>query len=521
MLFTHILSPIRQCFFRDKGTYKHADSTKFALVALIGELIGPVLQTLNPDLPNDDDYTYESLPLLLEMTVKFSPQRTPKQQTAENEWLQAFWHQLLQIIPLLASGSEVSTTHREFRIMLRQMLDVAVNNAVMLHDVALVDIIKRQSGVFALDKEDYIDWDLIGLCMKVSSTLFTTSSSVNKLKEDHERSEATKIFPKLLRVITEIGFKDPNVPSGTYDKLLQGIVLPSIAAFHLARDLPGFIEHWKQQLTVYHESRASWIGSGRCSQAATGIWEDDEVVHSISTKLDSALTTEQLIKSLKKFSQSLRKPSELSAESSNENIAHYHTDLVILDCLIDGVTSDGGLNALRETVQPICADLCTFIMSLDGRSDLHSWRRWRIMTTIRHRWSQLSVEVDEIVKNQGIIRTAHDALAKGLTARTAEPQNIHTCAEALFSLAFLLSFSSHSIHPDSKDLCRKSSLLAVTTVIQSLKEYPEKARNGLSGQAWSKWDGRRESIINSDLLILGCVTRIFLSPKCLKYVTTP
>ncbi len=423
---------------------------------------------------------------LYSIAIRCMPRETPKQRTAENPWLQSLFKQLLEN-SLSISSSPSGSIESSIRL-LKSMLHEAVDHNVLLDTSLLETVLSSFSGVLSKDGELYrVDWDLVRLCLKLNPDVFVLRSP---------QRTSNNLLTSLLSRIREMKFDRAVNHGPEYSEMLSNVVLPLVQAFAHARDLPRFIDHWKEELTHCQEKLED-------VDIELSIWEDDHLSLTVADLMKSTLTTGQIRKFI------LLADADISLLASSESKRSF-ASLVILDCAINGCTNDANVEGLKKTTPSIYLSLIKI-----ASNDIHwhmpkMWMVWRTLATINIRWKIPHAMVDIQSAEHCVIRRALKLIdCDALRSKFAE--GLHAL-NYLVSFAALEKSGTQVLSQSPYQIIRQTFEIVLNrqdALYDSLR-LEESAASRHSGSA-PQWNGRTLWVASAETFMMACQAQVLLS----------
>lgn len=318
------------------------------------------------------------LSLIFKVATRSRPRGTHQLRSAKDGWLEAFFIQIRTCAFAALVPSSSTQARKSYIRLTKWMLDTCVENKLILSISSLEKILEDASGLSESGDESQFAWSIISLCLTADSSVFVTPSITRK-KGKHPYRPPNKYLTVLLSKLTEDTCSTEPSNDSEYEYKIKNVLTPLMRAFADARDLMGFIGHWKERLTDIQRKRSS-----TSLPTHTTMWEDDDLVQAVSNICELKMTTGQVINLISDAVQRLGSSAVNKAGASNDDIL---SALVILDCMLGGCRSDHFVTKVAESAS---SAVRTITHSLPSQPDIfgkHKWRAWRIGATFNHRWS--------------------------------------------------------------------------------------------------------------------------------------
>ena len=484
LLAKHIIFPARVSFLSSKRTKVVSDEE--ANSSLYKDLLTPLSKNVRN---NSGDIS--QIQTLYSTAVRCTPRETAKQRITENPWLQLLFRHLFESASSMSSSS--STLDEISMRKLKALLNQAIDHNVPL-DISLLEmLLSKFSGI--LSKEgglNIVDWDLVGSCIKLNPDVFVLRSP---------QRASNILLTSLFTRITERCFGPPRGRSDKYEEILSDVVLPLVQAFAHARDLLRFIDHWKGELARFEELTEE-------VEAEPSIWEDHRLSQRVADIVDSALTTGQIRKVL------------IAAQSGlHPLVATRQTGLlsssVILDCVINGCTSETTIMELVDTARSIYAFLLEIASGDKDWDTIKRWRVWRILTTINIRWPNMHANPSDKFAEQPTMRRALELIrCNNIKANYAE--EVH-CFNYIVNLAAVEKHGSEILDQPPNHTVRRAfeAVLSHQQISSDISSSEDWVASRQSGSAPS-WNGRSDEVASVEILMMICQAQMLTSPEVLQ-----
>ncbi|KAL8661726.1 MAG: hypothetical protein Q9202_005348 [Teloschistes flavicans] len=387
LLLQHIVVPTREIFHNAKTPRVARDDEMGE--PNVDELLGP-LQRLVPGVDTECQKTSSMLRPIVHLhsiIIKYTPLDKSKHRVSERAWLQFMFDRITTHASILVVPSPAATS------ALKEMLKTLLAKNLRLEIASLERILSFVSHLLG-DKQDLVDWDIISLCLKMDPDVFV----VPAVSPETILGKSARIPNQFLRALYDQSYfltgslrtPSPKIHQG----VLEDVLIPLIDGFVHARDLAGFIEHWITSLECsrLHLWRTEQVVSQASNDIATEdgslidngqtLWEHETLRQAVTGHIEARLTTGQIDTILQNAETIL-----LDATYSADNVKHETilANVVIVDCVLGGCTSENTVAQLSRTVQKLYPTLLTIATSARLASS-HPWRVWRCIASISNRW---------------------------------------------------------------------------------------------------------------------------------------
>ena len=311
------------------------------------------------------------LSLLFRQSIKSRPQGIQRLRQSEDLWLEKLYLQLDIVANPIHDPETSSIAHKGYRRLLRQLLEIAVEAKLYLSVSTLQQTLQNASGLFENHDDQHVDWGIVSLCLSIDADVFVIPKSRDQDESDALYRPPNEYLRHLLRALTNYQMGciegDHSTTSNTLILLLDGFVR--------ARDLLGFTQHWREQLShIMNEAENAPLHN--C------VWDADALQVSVSRHVETLATPQvsEIILNSSKFVT-------VCLQGTNDDKWSWLQELVILESLLGGIVEEHTLEKLGDEVQSIFVLLTNCLAERKIEHSRYRWRLWRIMTIISERWS--------------------------------------------------------------------------------------------------------------------------------------
>ena len=516
LLVDNIILPARGSFLNPKSWGKSESEAKSSLSAEsllspLGELPNTRFEELS--LPKYTDLAIPTISLLYSVAIESLPRVTPKQRSLEDSWLRYLFHQLEQCASRFCTQLKSSLHSKTYISTLNWMLSKAVDHKVRLGDSRFEPLINQ---IMSISDEDFdapgtpIHWTFMSLSLKTDPNIFT---SVNKNVDGNSDLAPNTHFASLVSRVTNTGWKKSSYNNVNYNAKLSTILLPLAQAFANARDLMTFISHWQEQLTICQQRRHRMRSSAPESYLVKIVWEDEKLLLFVGNLIESSLTTGQINSMFEKVHANLTPSSSITSNDYSGSVG----SLIILDCIVSGLSKESILNQLVETARSVYFSVVKIVSSTSIWPIEHTWRWWRILATLNNRWSipqysKATEEAEEYAKSKAV-----ESIREALSEEARHVAQDFT--KELHAFSFLLSSSYVHVNKPDVSQTKNSTIISVIETILDRKQALSDSiglKMSESRALLVQWDGQNETVTSVDILFIGCIARILLSPSVLR-----
>ncbi|KAL8759591.1 MAG: hypothetical protein Q9184_003574 [Pyrenodesmia sp. 2 TL-2023] len=437
LLLQQVALPIRQSFERSRSGARKSEE---ASEVNIDELLAPLGKNHVREGQSEHSKHGKMHPIaqIYAIILKHTPLATPKQRLSEKAWLQFLFDRLVAQASILdVELSDTSLAPDPIRA-LKDILEMLADHKVKLELSALENLLEQRSHIFDDNEGAQVDWELVGLCLKIDPDVFVIPA-VSRDRADRTIREPNKYLNAVFKRINAATQPSEVMPEKIRRRVEEAILVPLVNAFAQARNLVGFIDIWRSNLVQFQGilgpptpfSVEYTDGSGRnlCVNGDFNLWQSERLLRAVADQVELRLTVGQTRTVL----QSLEiGPSTTDEASMSKQSRGTAADLLILDCILSGCKNEDTVEQLSETAR----NLYTTLLRSCVNDTLHTkepWRIWRCLATIKSRWArEMSLALDFQALEEKI-------KSKALEHILSFGQG-HSVDELLQSLNFLLSF---------------------------------------------------------------------------------
>ena len=532
LLINHFILPLRSSLLdlkSEKGVEEEVSLASFSdrMVSLLRQFL-PQLESpsLRADWKTDRHLALSMLSLLFDVAISCRPRNTPKLRRLENPWLEQLFVKLescaVTLFPLVSSVRAQKDHIRVIKWMLRK----AVDHQVQLSFSVLTTLLDQSSGLFQNvsynhsetrvvgEDDNYIEWGFVSLCILNDSNAFVIPSSSATKNAKYGYRPPNKYLSALLRSITDGTCYHSLEEDKGYDFKIQNVVVPLCDAFIGARDLTGFLGHWREQLSIIQERQAS---HGKHFNLDPNIWEDERLLLHIAQSVESSLTAGQIDEVLSSATHVLA----LSIPNVLGSNPIPLESLTLLDCVCIGIYKDETLAKLERIILSVFSLLGELVSRPPTIFSGYGWRIWRIKATISDRLSSL--------RDSSVLRRkAHSAICMASELINRIPSDLTLgdnldLTEESYAFRFMLKFAAteDSFWEDVQFSSRKRILLAVTKLLDIMEPFCRRISHDHFGTIMrsdqiSKSEQSSFRISPVDSFFFDCVDAILESPDVLR-----
>ncbi|KAF9884152.1 hypothetical protein FE257_002273 [Aspergillus nanangensis] len=358
----HVVIPARVAFFDrgGSGIDYSAPEPDWSPVKPVSDTLRPILcgtgsteRTGEPlNMKEGLWKVSELLPDFFDIACRSVPRDTFRRQTHEAPWLETLFVAVAELAfsvvktetPTIYFAEFVDILERLFRVVLSRSVQLSLHT--LLTHAAYTGLLK--------DGLEQVQWGLTALLVELGVDIFIPNSGLDDSK---------KLLKALLEKIALHWRSGASSSESSYGIIKSDIVIPLLRGFMAARDLPGFMQLWYEQLVDMEGIR-----SENKDLSLFSIWEDDDVCNVYSELMRSPLTNTHATLQVRAAA------AEIKAEGGKvPDIPGAYAQFVILEAGFKNrpLTFADSFDDLRSIVE-------TLTSTLSSKQNLHwRWRMWR------------------------------------------------------------------------------------------------------------------------------------------------
>lgn len=421
---------------------------------------------------------HELLPLLLDVTARAVPRNTFSRKIQESPWLETIFIALASRSGCPSFTDDLWKDIPMDSRVLTELFSVAISRNIELSLSTLSQFALLYSG---LTKDGVqcltVDFVLLSKIIRLSVDVFLPNSGLQHAK---------LLLQSLVSEVSSIWLKGKDIDNATFALLEKGVVIPLLNGFLKARDLPTFTQIWHEQLCLMADSRDNGL-----SHSELSIWENNQLSVAYSEAVKT-MSDNQVQNQVSGLLSDLRKPEK------------QYAAVVLLDAIMSvgpfsaQITSDGN-----------SAPSMTLINLVNLHSHAHWWT-WRLLRLTERYSSALSRPVD-VPSNVAENPLAFAAKLLGgyhKKAKSMKKMTSSDCRAAFQALQFILSIVAKS---------RRSKYTSILdSIVQPLSRIFSKVP---PSDPWCSWDGKMNTMVSSQLLLLGYLTLLLAYPSAVDQIS--
>ena len=501
LIATNVVVPLRSSFHAASSNQQTGeDSFSITSKAIIEAFKAPCVPYLSKlKWKTETHMTAKLLSLLFEISITSHSRGTPKARRVESPFLGRLLTELKISAEAALQPNFTSGGRKAYSRAVTWLLERAVDHNVHLDLSNLEHILDDCSGLFSTPDKQSIEWKLISLCLRNNADVFVVPSPHGAMKTKYSYRAPNKYLSALLTTLST--YSSGLDERESYNMQLTDIVLPLLRSFADARDLTGFLDHWREQLDESHNQRKS----DTTHATHQVVWEDDNLVHAALELIEFSLSASEIDGTLVKIG------SELSSLDPERTEPFNISTLVILDCVSAGCRSDELLARLSGRARNMYDALAKATLDPESYGG-HRWRLWRILATINWKLPAYDDGSSSMEVHQAVARKAFDVLDAPAPMKAIDHDP--TYQEKSHAFGFLTSL----ILSDPGILGTNLVSEAVGKVLD-LKEFFCRQLDGDKYGVMKpleepkNWNGKGAEIQSLDTLYVSCLAQLLSSPS--------
>ncbi|KAL8707427.1 MAG: hypothetical protein Q9220_007546 [cf. Caloplaca sp. 1 TL-2023] len=390
LLLEDVVFPARESFENTKRT--PASRRDLSGRIDFDDLLSPLAEALYLNMPNHTRLVY---PLLVSRLYLFCLQHTSlstaKQRVFGQAWLQYLFDYLAKRLSAWVMFSRGPVSKSNAPVAVKSILESLLECGVKLNVPSLQKILVKYSHIFVGVVAD-VDWDLVGLCLRMNFDVFLLSDSENSgdPKDRKPYNFSNALFSKVAAI-----------PAELHEAVLDAVIIPLMDGFAHARNVSKFVDHWrsnliqsKTQVTEQHPLANNDMAGAELDPPAEhqkSIWEHENLLQTMSNQVERHLTAGQIEAILLEWKNTC---TAVDQANNAEQQLLCAANLVIVDAILNGCATEDTMSKVAKTVHEVYSIMVAF-PAIEDTSFGYSWRLWRCMATIKNRWGlMLTQELD-------------------------------------------------------------------------------------------------------------------------------
>jgi nucleolar pre-ribosomal-associated protein 2 len=469
LLAGHIFAPARIAFFTKAVQSDGASESEPARTEQLSSNLTPLRAKILQAAEIQDAGTelvptyfvplFRSIPQLLDIAVRMSPSRSPRNWITERPWIQAVFVVLAECVGCSLEPPKFSVPLFSIKAI-GECLRVLRLNDVNIDSDILLQLFWFHSGVeYPLNSKAVVHWPLIAALIKLDPTTFVSNSSSASDKLTERPTDIAKILFDQISLANQ-----NNQLPGTDDEMeidresllgnsssifkndmiLESVIFPLMSAFARNRDLLGFIHRWDDQLC-----ENAPINRGVFEEINALVWEDRSLCLELERLLEKSLTAQQIIGLFQLHADRLdavqRSKRDMSGDSESDSVSikKAYSSTVLLRSLLSSLNSDEILTSLQPQLISLFASFTAIVRDKRSRSLTDQESSWiTLCKLVVVLWPQhIHTSLDTQQQFLGpLIEQAQKDISTAKKKRDERPITSRTKAAALL---FLLTTSDH------------------------------------------------------------------------------
>ena len=461
------------------------------------------------------------LSTLFKTAINCCQRNTVPQRRAEGLWLQELFSQLLKCAATPLPHASLQQIQKSHARLARWLLRHSLNHGLRLSSSELEPLLDHDSGLFA--KEDsYMDWELISLCLQVEASLFTSPTLPANCHESYGYRAPNKYLTSLLSKLTKQGSGLTSEHFSNYQSILSEVVLPLASAFAIARDLSGFVGHWREQLDNVEKQQNEVLSSHSYPQH---LWEDDRLIKHVAGLISVHLTADQ-INQILHMTEGHLAICGADSDPTAPKASKFLASLVTINAVIIGIVHEDQIISLERTALSIYSIVQCLFDSISPMKPIYRWRLWRILATISDQWKHEYKWWDSRQSSFSLISRATSLITQVPTWNVSIAEL--EAREVLHAFRFLLGFTEAEDHY-RRDIQSFSSREKIRHAVDVLVSVMEPFISRIAGDhfetvkahpAAANESPSPSHIICVEVLYLKCMNYLVNHPAILELVFT-
>ncbi|KAL9604603.1 MAG: hypothetical protein Q9219_000323 [cf. Caloplaca sp. 3 TL-2023] len=448
LLLEHIVLPARGWFENSQGPHSARidEATKIDPDQLLAPLQDLNFRSVNRDHPWNKKI--HPVARFYRVALKHTKLATTQQRISEKPWLEFLFDHIALQASIPGNNLTSSSDFLNHANAIKDMLGMLAKIPLRLEVTTLEKVLSQFSNILESEK-CRIDWDIVGLCLDINPDVFVIPH-VTKTTSGQTLRKPNKHLLALFEKLNDLSRLPEPVSYTSHGNVLEAVLVPLVAGFAKARDLIGFINCWRSNLTqpqqlendpvVQPDTDVQSSDSRSPRIRLSHIWEEEKLLQAVASHVEQRLTVGQIKTILQESSISL--VSTVAKQNSRQDQSS-RANLVVLDCILHGCKNEGTISQLASAIE----ELYTAALASHEPDNLlvqRSWRAWRCLATIRNRWT------DELKLGPDHQKLEKTTVAQALK-RLTQIDQIHSIQDILQPLSYAFSafeVSDSSLHPE-------------------------------------------------------------------------
>ncbi|KAI9705089.1 MAG: hypothetical protein M1836_006872 [Candelina mexicana] len=516
----HIFIPARSAFFAPSHSKTQSVSTsKIYEPRLLLDLLKPfreeimnaqaqINKTSHSEHPVGE--LTNGIPSLFDTAIRCSTRSSPRKRLTERPWLLALFRGLAEADGISLSYAPGQELQQSKATVLDQLLHVCVKREVPLETDTLRTIMHQLSGLLG-EESDLTNWNLIAKVLKLDANVFLLSKNTNGNTDGQGSGEPNMLRLLLSKITAKITREYSGIPQD-YLIVKAQIIQPLMLEFSRARNMSGFIEHWRRELTDFNEQYAA---RKRERGHALSVWQDEDLGLWLREYLESSMTGNQLLQAFTSAHHQLQ-----SSQKTASELSGTFASSVVIDAILGAVDQAQTFDILREEIPQVYSTVSGLLLSMDSSLNtqhgaVYRWHLWRMLARIYEHstWAQ-SLQSDKAntfdaseCSTEGLVKEAKVTVQRAMKDEVRENVTPHS-ADTIEALHLLLALNidpaeSSVLVPLPRD-AMSEALAAATHMLFHKVPCPWDPSPNWGKRTSFSWDGNPETLpalLDGDLLV--------------------
>ncbi|KAI9764574.1 MAG: hypothetical protein M1835_007551 [Candelina submexicana] len=516
----HIFIPARSAFFAPSHSKTQSGSaSKIYEPRLLMDLLKPFREEIMNAQAQINKTSHSEHPLgeltngipsLFDTAIRCSTRSSPRKRLADRPWLLALFRGFAEADGISLSYAPGQELPQSKAAVLDQLLHVCVKREVPLETDTLRTIMHQSSGLLG-EEGGLVNWHLSAKVLKLDANVFLLSKNTNGNTDGQGSVEPNMLRLLLSKITARITREYSRIPQD-YLIVKAQIIQPLMLDFSHARNMSGFIEHWRRELTNFNEQHAA----GKPERGhALSVWQDEDVGLWLREYLESSMTENQLLQAFTSAHHQLQ-----SSQKTASELSGTFASSVVIDAILGAVDQAQTFDMLREEISQVYSTVSGLLLNMDSRLNaqhgtVYRWHLWRILARIYENstWAQSlqsdkanTIDASECF-TEGLVKEAKVTVQRAMKDEAREIVTPHS-ADTIEALHFLLALNidpaeSSVLVPLPGD-AMSEALAAVTHMLFYKVPCPWDPSPTWGKRTSFSWDGNPETLpalLDGDLLV--------------------
>ncbi|KAL8966531.1 MAG: hypothetical protein Q9183_003333, partial [Haloplaca sp. 2 TL-2023] len=470
VLLLHVIVPVRVSFENRRRSRDAQD--KEAAGAGIDEILTPLedLTSSSNSLSHQTEKYSQCIAGLFHMVIKHTPLATAKQRTAEKSWLQYMFDHITRHAVIL-TDLPIAHHSSEYPVeALKMMLKMLSEKGMQLEKPTLRKILTEISNMFD-GRPGEVEWELISLCLRMDPDVFVVPEAPDGSNTGSTKGSPNEFLVALAATLSDLARRPPRVSQYMMEEMVEHVIVPLVNGFADARNLSGFVNHWRFWLLRHHlRNQNSEKQSSANPQATSNVWEDERVLQEVAKLIEARMTAKQVDAMLLEANSALA--TDFAGSSLEHRISALVAELVILDCILHACSTDDICAKVSETSTKIYSALVSMLLSWQAYP-VPKWRIYRCMTVLKRRWiAEIDEESDMMKGEATVVSSALEMFAKADT---------HEGLEDVEELEQAFNYTIAVIGKASRSLSGELARSLIVAISKALNHHHQWIMSGKAG----------------------------------------